>query len=111
MNELPAGRAAPEPRLRRVFVLFSAASLAYGIAVGIAALLVYRAYLADIAGSYLAPPYAQAIGWGAIKPWPIAWLIHAKASSAIQPCGLPGNRVSPDTSVAASKRTQVTVLE
>jgi putative peptide zinc metalloprotease protein len=58
------GRAAPEPRLRRVFMLFGAASLAYGIAVAIGVLSVYRAHFAGIAGSYLAHPYAQAIGWG-----------------------------------------------
>jgi hypothetical protein len=58
------GRAAPEPRLRHVFMLFGAASLAYGIAVGVGVLSVYRAHIVDIAGSYLAHPYAQAIGWG-----------------------------------------------
>jgi putative peptide zinc metalloprotease protein len=57
------GRAAPEPRLRRVFMLFGAASLAYGIALGVGMLSVYRAHIVDIAGSYLAHPYAQAIGW------------------------------------------------
>jgi putative peptide zinc metalloprotease protein len=59
-----AGRAAPEPRLRRVFMLFGAASLAYGIAIGVGVLSVYRAHIADLAGAYLAHPYAQAIGWG-----------------------------------------------
>jgi putative peptide zinc metalloprotease protein len=57
------GRAAAEPRLRRVFVLFGAASLAYGIAAGVGVLLAFRAHFGDIAGSYLPPPYAQAIGW------------------------------------------------
>jgi putative peptide zinc metalloprotease protein len=63
LGSLPRGGAAPEPRLRRIFLLFGAASLAYGIAVGIGVLLVYRASIADIAGACLAPPYAQAIGW------------------------------------------------
>jgi putative peptide zinc metalloprotease protein len=57
------GRAAEEPRLRRVFMLFGAASLAYGIAMGIGVLLAYRAHIGDVAGSYLPHPYAQAIGW------------------------------------------------
>ena len=57
------GRAAPEPRLHRVFMLFGAASLAYGIAIGVGVLSVYRAHIVDIAGSYLSHPYAQAIGW------------------------------------------------
>jgi len=64
LGSLPGGRAAPEPRLRRVFTLFGAASLAYGIAVGVGVLLACRAHIADIAGRYLAPPYAQAVGWG-----------------------------------------------
>jgi len=58
------GRADEKPRLRRVFMLFGAASLAYGIAMGIGVLLVYRAYIGDIAGLYLPHQYAQAIGWG-----------------------------------------------
>jgi putative peptide zinc metalloprotease protein len=55
------GRATQEPR-RCVFMLFGAASLAYGIAMGIG-VLAYRAHIGDIAGSYLPQPYAQAIGW------------------------------------------------
>jgi putative peptide zinc metalloprotease protein len=57
------GRKAEEPRLRRIFVLFGVASLAYGIAMGIGVLMAYRAHVGDLAGSYLPPPYAQATGW------------------------------------------------
>jgi putative peptide zinc metalloprotease protein len=57
------GRAREEPRQRRVFTLFGAASLAYGIAMGIGVLLAYRADIGDIASSYLPHWYAQAIGW------------------------------------------------
>jgi putative peptide zinc metalloprotease protein len=57
------GRKTEEPRLRRVFMLFGAASLAYGIAMGIAVLMAYRAHVGDVAGSYLPPAYARAIGW------------------------------------------------
>jgi putative peptide zinc metalloprotease protein len=64
LGALLRGRSADEPQLRRVFMLFGAASLAYGIAMGIGVLLVYRAYIGDIAGLYLPPQYAQAIGWG-----------------------------------------------
>ncbi len=63
LGSRPGGRAAPEPRLRRIFMLFGAASLAYGIAIGVGLMSVYRAHIVDIAGSYLARPYAQAIGW------------------------------------------------
>jgi putative peptide zinc metalloprotease protein len=58
------GREANEPRLRRIFMLFGAASLAYGIAMGIGVLLGYGACIADFAGSYLPHPYAQAVAWG-----------------------------------------------
>jgi putative peptide zinc metalloprotease protein len=63
LGSRPGGRAAPEPRLRCVFMLFGIASLAYGIAIGVGMLSLYRAHIVDIAGSYLAHPYAQAIGW------------------------------------------------
>jgi len=57
------GRVVEEPRLRVVFMLFGAASLAYGIAVGIGVLLAYGTYIGDFAGSYLPHPYAQAVAW------------------------------------------------
>jgi putative peptide zinc metalloprotease protein len=57
------GRKAEEPRLRHIFLLFGAASLAYGVALGIGALLAYGAYFRDFAGAYLPPPYAQAVAW------------------------------------------------
>jgi putative peptide zinc metalloprotease protein len=57
------GRAAEEPRLRLVFMLFGAASLAYGIAVGLGILWAYRSYIGDVAGAYLPHQFAQAIGW------------------------------------------------
>jgi putative peptide zinc metalloprotease protein len=57
------GRAAAEPRLRRVCVLFGVASLAYGVAMGVGVLLAFRAHVDGIAGSYLPHPYAQAIAW------------------------------------------------
>jgi putative peptide zinc metalloprotease protein len=57
------GRKTEEPRLRRVFMLFGAASLAYGIAMGVGVLLAFRAHVGDIADAYLPHPYAQAIGW------------------------------------------------
>jgi putative peptide zinc metalloprotease protein len=56
-------RAAEEPRQRRIFMLFGAASLVYGIAMGIGVLLAYRAHIGDITGTYLPHGYAQAIGW------------------------------------------------
>jgi putative peptide zinc metalloprotease protein len=58
------GSVVEEPRLRRIFVLFGAASLAYGIAVGIGVLLAYGASIGDFAGAYLPHPYAQAVAWG-----------------------------------------------
>jgi putative peptide zinc metalloprotease protein len=58
------GRQANEPQLRRIFVLFGAASLAYGIAMGIGVLLAYGACIVDFAGSYLPHPYALAVAWG-----------------------------------------------
>jgi putative peptide zinc metalloprotease protein len=57
------GRAQAEPRLGGVFMVFGAASLAYGIAVGLGILWAYRSYIGDVAGAYMAPQYAQAIGW------------------------------------------------
>jgi putative peptide zinc metalloprotease protein len=57
------GRAAAEPRLRLIFMVFGAASLAYGIALGLGVLWAYRRYIGDFAGAYLPPEYAQAIGW------------------------------------------------
>jgi putative peptide zinc metalloprotease protein len=57
------GRAEEKPRRRLVFTLFGAASLAYGVAMGIGVLLACRAHIGDIAGSYLPHWYAQAIGW------------------------------------------------
>jgi purine-cytosine permease-like protein len=44
-------------------LLFGAPSLAYGVALGIGALLAYGAYIADFAGAYLPHPYAQAVAW------------------------------------------------
>ena len=64
LGALLRGRAAEEPQLRRVFMLFGAASLAYGIAMGVGVLYAYRAYIGDIAGHYLPHQYAQAVGWG-----------------------------------------------
>jgi putative peptide zinc metalloprotease protein len=58
------GRQADEPRLRRIFVLFGAASLAYGMAMGIGVLFAYGACIADFAGAYLPQPCAQAAAWG-----------------------------------------------
>jgi putative peptide zinc metalloprotease protein len=63
LGSVSRARTAEEPRQRRIFMLFGAASLAYGIAMGIGVLLAYRAHIGDIAGSYLPDGYAQAIGW------------------------------------------------
>jgi putative peptide zinc metalloprotease protein len=63
MGSVLRGREVEEPRLRNVFLLFGAPSLAYGVALGIGALLAYGAYIADFAGAYLPHPYAQAVGW------------------------------------------------
>jgi putative peptide zinc metalloprotease protein len=57
------GGAVEEPRRRRIFVLFGAASLAYGIAMGIGVLLAYGASIGDFADAYLPHPYAQAVAW------------------------------------------------
>jgi putative peptide zinc metalloprotease protein len=57
------GRAEEAPRLRLVFTVFGAASLAYGIAVGIGILWAYRNYIDGFAAAYIPPQYAQAIGW------------------------------------------------
>jgi putative peptide zinc metalloprotease protein len=57
------GRAEEAPRLRLVFTVVGAASLAYGIAVGIGILWAYRNYIDGFAAAYLPPQYAQAIGW------------------------------------------------
>jgi putative peptide zinc metalloprotease protein len=63
MGSVLRGREVEEPRLRNVFLLFGAPSLAYGVALGIGALLAYGAYIADFAGAYLPHPYAQAVAW------------------------------------------------
>jgi len=57
------GHAEEEPRLGLIFLVFGAASLAYGIAVGIGILWAYRSYIDDVAGAYMPQQYAQAIGW------------------------------------------------
>jgi putative peptide zinc metalloprotease protein len=57
------GREVEEPRLRNVFLLFGAASLAYGIALGVGVLLTYGAYIGEVAGAYLPHPFAQAVAW------------------------------------------------
>jgi putative peptide zinc metalloprotease protein len=58
------GRANAEPRLHRLFILFGAASLAYGVVLGLGVLFAYRALIGDAAAVWLPQPYAQAIGWG-----------------------------------------------
>jgi putative peptide zinc metalloprotease protein len=63
LGSVLCGRAAAEPRLRLIFMVFGAASLAYGIALGLGVLWAYRRYIGDVAGAYLPPEYAQAIGW------------------------------------------------
>ena len=42
---------------------FGAASLAYGVAVGVGVLWAWRNYVDGFAAAYLPPQYAQAIGW------------------------------------------------
>jgi uncharacterized membrane protein len=63
LGSVLCGRAAAEPRLRLIFMVFGASSLAYGIALGLGVLWAYRRYIGDVAGAYLPPEYAQAIGW------------------------------------------------
>ena len=43
--------------------MFGAASLAYGVAVGVGVLWAWRHYVDGFAAAYLPHPYAQAIGW------------------------------------------------
>jgi putative peptide zinc metalloprotease protein len=57
------GRSQTEPRLGAVFMVFGAASLAYGIAVGVGVLWAWRHYVDGFAGDYMPPQYAQTIGW------------------------------------------------
>jgi putative peptide zinc metalloprotease protein len=59
------GRANAQPRLHRLFILFGAASLAYGVVLGFGMLFAYRALIGDAAAAWLPQPYAAAIGWGA----------------------------------------------
>jgi putative peptide zinc metalloprotease protein len=63
LGSLLCGRARPEPRLGSVFMVFGAASLAYGVAVGVGVLWAWRNYVDGFAAAYLPPQYAQAIGW------------------------------------------------
>jgi putative peptide zinc metalloprotease protein len=58
------GHANAEPRLHHLFIMFGAASLAYGVVLGLGVLFAYRALIGDAAAAWLPQPYAQAIGWG-----------------------------------------------
>ena len=63
LGSVLCGRAQAEPRLGAIFMVFGAASLAYGIAVGVGVLWAWRSYVDGFAAAYMPPPYAQAIGW------------------------------------------------
>jgi putative peptide zinc metalloprotease protein len=63
LGSVVRGRAQEEPRLHLTFMVFGAASLAYGIAVGLGILWTCRSYIDGVAGAYLPHQYAQAIGW------------------------------------------------
>jgi putative peptide zinc metalloprotease protein len=63
LGSVLCGRSQAEPRLGAIFLVFGAASLAYGIVVGVGVLWASRAYIDGFAGAYLPPQYAQAIGW------------------------------------------------
>ncbi|HEY4406856.1 MAG TPA: PqqD family peptide modification chaperone [Xanthobacteraceae bacterium] len=63
LGSVLCGRAQEEPRLGMVFMVFGAASLAYGIALGLGILWAYSSYIDGIAGAYLPNQFAQAIGW------------------------------------------------
>jgi putative peptide zinc metalloprotease protein len=63
LGSVLCGRALPEPRLGPVFMMFGAASLAYGVTIGIGVLWAWRHYVDGFAATYLPPPYASTIGW------------------------------------------------
>ncbi len=63
LGSVLCGGARPEPRLGAVFMVFGAASLAYGVAVGIGVLWAWRNYVDGFAAMYVPAQYAQAIGW------------------------------------------------
>jgi putative peptide zinc metalloprotease protein len=63
LGSVLCGRAQAEPRLGAVFLVFGAASLAYGVAIGVGVLWAWHHYVDGFAAAYMPSPYAQAIGW------------------------------------------------
>jgi putative peptide zinc metalloprotease protein len=63
MGACLGGRAGAAPASGRALLLFGAASLAYGIAMGLALLLASRAWIGNMVAVWLPHPWAQALGW------------------------------------------------
>jgi putative peptide zinc metalloprotease protein len=63
LGSLLRRRARAEPQRDGLVLFFGAASLAYGIAMGLGVLFASRTWIGNVAGAWLPQPCAHAVGW------------------------------------------------